>query len=193
MPYQILNSAVVKCRFKSSCPGSPHTFSMSGFLTVRFNRLQYENLRFYEKPFFQPTHLKLMCKQDNSQTLRRPPTCLCLQFSYNWTTVVQNEQNYPSCCLSLGVLMKGFLQWLVGWYAAAAAHAQWADDGMSFAFWSGSLKRGTAFKGRPCMNVKRSLLCTSLHTPAVVSSGSHVQYGISMSATSPNSCPQSFV
>lgn len=30
------------------------------------------------------------------------------------------------------------------------------------------IKRTMAFKGRPCTNVKRSLLCTSLHTPAVV-------------------------
>lgn len=47
------------------------------------------------------------------------------------------------------------------------------------------------------MNIKRSLLGTSLHTPAslatVVFSGSHVHYGISMSATPPNSSPQSFV
>lgn len=72
------------------------------FGTVRFNRLHYEILRIMKSPFFQPTHLKLMCKQDNSQALlfctsRRPPTRSGLQLSYNWTTDVQNEQNCPSC------------------------------------------------------------------------------------------------
>lgn len=118
------------------------------FWTVRFNRLQYETYKLWKALFFQPTHLKLMCKQDNSQALlfcmlRRPPTRLCLQFSYNWTTVVQNELNFPSCSLvwSLRVLVTGFLQWWVGWYAAAAAHAQWANVGNLL------MKRTTAFKG----------------------------------------------
>lgn len=152
MPYQIINSTVVKCRFKSSCPGSPHTFSMSAFELSDLIDCNMKPTN-YEKPFFfQPTHLKLMCKQDNSQALRfcmlrRPPTRLCLQFSYNWTKVVQNEQNYPSCSLvwSLGVLVTGFLQWLVGWYAAAA-HAQWANVGKLL------MKRSTAFKGILCRN-----------------------------------------
>lgn len=103
------------------------------FWAVRLNRLQYEILQIMKSPFFQPTHLKLMCKQDNSQsfTVRRGILPLmCFQLSYNWTTVVQNEQNYPSRSLvwSLGVVMKGVQQWLVGWYAAAA-HAQWANVG----------------------------------------------------------------
>lgn len=39
------------------------------FWTVRLNRLQYEILRIMKSPFFlQPTRLKLMCKQDNSQS-----------------------------------------------------------------------------------------------------------------------------
>lgn len=60
---------------------------------------------------------------------------------------------------------KGVLQWLVGCYAAA--HAQGAKGAklptfVGFkSFWSlKKKKKKTAFKCQPCVEVKRSLLCT---------------------------------
>lgn len=57
----------------------------------------------YEKPFLQPTHLKLMCKQDNSQSFTIPdveaPACSPLFCSFIWTKVVQKGKLDPSCSL----------------------------------------------------------------------------------------------
>lgn len=40
----------------------------------------------------------------------------------------------------------------------------------NYSFSNKIIKNDNGIKGRPCMNVKRSLLCTSLRTPAVVDS-----------------------
>lgn len=133
------------------------------FWTVRLNRPQYEILWIMKKPFFSThTSKKLMCKQDNSQsfTILYVEASRHSQFSYNWTTVVQNEQNYPSCSLvwSLGVLMKRFLSAVIGWLICCCCTCTVGPIvGNLPRYFSLFLiaisKRTMAFKGRPCTNV----------------------------------------
>lgn len=52
----------IKCRFKSSCPGSLYTFSMSGIELSGWIDCSYEILMSYEKPF----SLKKKTKQKHS-------------------------------------------------------------------------------------------------------------------------------
>lgn len=136
MRYQI--SIVVKCRFKSSCPGSPHTFSMSGAWAVGFNRLQYESLWIMKSPLFQTTHLELMCKWRSLQAVLfcMSHALLFIFGSQSWTTVQQYEEKFG-----------GSPQWWCGRFTCTVGHHRQPTKILF-------IKRMTVFTGQLCVNVK---------------------------------------
>lgn len=172
---KMFNFAGIKCRFKSSCPGSPLVFSMSGF-----NRLQYE-IMWIMKALLSKQHIWSSCAKNVIYKLYysacRTPALHVLG-SHEIRQVAQASR-------SLEGLTKGLLHWSADWYVAAHAVGQWwPSQSLITHPW---LWEYWLFTDQPCVKVQRSLLCTSLKA-AVVSDGSCVHCSISMSATS-NSCP----
>lgn len=152
----------------------------------------------HEKPFFfQTTHLKIMCKQHNLQALLFCTPTRPLLFASS--VLIQLDNSHIKWAEVWRSSHEG-LAAVIGWLVDMLLHMHSGPMLVTysdFAYWSWLLKKWRHLKGRPCVNVKRSLLCTSLHSPAVVDSlaavvsrGSCVHFGISMSATLPNSCPQ---
>lgn len=105
---KMFNFAGIKCRFISSCPGSPLSFSMSGF----------NNHVNHESPFIQTTHLKLMCKECHLQALLFSMSHPCSahpRFSWSKTTVAQPSRSLEVrrvCCTDRLIDMLLHMQWV---------------------------------------------------------------------------------
>lgn len=154
---KMFNFAGIKCRFKSSCPGSPLLFSTSGF-----NRLQYE-IMWIMKALLSKLHIWRSCAKNVIHELYysacRTPVLRVLgsheisQQSHNRAEVW--KFSWRVCCTDRLIDM--------------LLHIQWISDG-DLGVWL--REEYWVFTDQPCLKA------------AVVSDGSCVHCSISMSATS---------
>lgn len=121
----------IKCGFKSSCPGSRHTFSMSGIEPSGLINCSMKYMKSYEswKALFlkktQNTHLKLMCKQHHLQAL------LCHNSSTSALCVFRSQTIRQRRAEVWRMFMRQLLQWSVD----MLLHMQWASVGNILRFY----------------------------------------------------------